>query len=135
MYKVFAKDFLKKLNKKNNIKNKILILGIAFKENTNDLRNSKVFDLSEYLKSKGNNVFVYDPLIKSKLKNTNFKFYNNLKFQGNFDGIFFAVPHKEILNNLLKINKFLKNETIIYDLKSVIPNTFRFKKNVKIISF
>ena len=135
MYKVFANDFLKKLSKKNNIRHKILVLGIAFKENTNDLRNSKVFDLCDYFRSKGNNVFVYDPLIKSKLINKNFKFYNNLKFQENFDGIFFAVPHDEILNNLMKINKFLKNETIIYDLKSVIPDTLKFKKNVKIIGF
>ena len=135
MYKVFANDFLKQLNKKNNIRHKILILGIAFKENTNDLRNSKVFDLCEYLRSKGNNIFVYDPLIKSRLKNKNFKFYNNLKFQGNFDGVFFAVPHDKILNNLLKINKFLKNETIIYDLKSVISDTLKFKKDVKIIGF
>ena len=87
------------------------------------------------LNSKGNKVFVYDPLIQNKIKNKNFIFSNTLNFKNKFDGIFLAVPHKEIMNNLSKLNKFLNNDSIIYDLKSVISKNFKFKRNVKIINF
>ena len=135
MFKDFAEDFLKNIKKKLKKKFNILILGLTFKENTNDLRNSKVFDLCKNLNSKGNKVFVYDPLIQNKIKNKNFIFSNTLNFKNKFDGIFLAVPHKEIMNNLSKLNKFLNNDSIIYDLKSVISKNFKFKRNVKIINF
>ena len=136
MYKSLAIDFLKKIPiNKNKKKINILILGLAFKENTNDLRNSKIFDLCKYLKHKGCNVSVYDPLINIKVKDKNFYFSNKLNFKRKFSGIFLAVPHKEILIKLEKLKKFINKGAIIYDLKDMIQKRTRFTKSLKIIRY
>ena len=134
MHKHLGTDFLKKIYSSRKKMN-ILILGLAFKENTNDLRNSKIFDLCKYLKSKNHNIVVYDPLICLEIKNINFEFVNKLKFKKKFDAIFFAVPHEKILSNLNKIVSFLKNKSIIYDLKGAIQKNKKFQKEIKIIKF
>ena len=77
---------------------KILFLGLSFKENTNDLRNSKNLELLKML-SKKYKIYYFDPLV-SLLKKTN---KNIVKFKKQqYDVIILSVPHKNIF-------KFIKN--------------------------
>ena len=70
---IYGKKIIKKIEKKyKNKKINLGIFGLTFKENTNDTRDSKVFDIINILKKKKVNIFTYDPnLTKSDLKNKN----------------------------------------------------------------
>ena len=62
-----SKIFVQNLNK-NKIKLKssnILVLGFTFKENCNDIRNSKIADIYYYFKNKVRNIHIYDPIAKN----------------------------------------------------------------------
>jgi len=87
----------------------ILILGATFKENTPDMRNSKVPIIMEELQKNGVNTFLYDPLIES------FSAAPSKEF---FDAILLAVPHQQFEH--FNIDTFLKDKSkkIIFDLKS-----------------
>jgi UDP-N-acetyl-D-galactosamine dehydrogenase len=101
------------------IKNaRALVLGITFKEDCNDIRNSKVIDIVRELIQFGMKVDVYDPNanpIEVK-KEYDLEIVNKLK---RYDAIILAVSHKIFLNIDFKS---LKNDSksIIYDIKSVL---------------
>ena len=109
---------------------KILVLGITFKENCPDLRNSKVFDLCNELKEYNLIPDVFDNIVSKDdshlLKNYNF--FNELQQIENkkYDLIVLAVPHNEYDFNFIK-NK-LKLNGFIFDIKGVL------KKNKIVIS-
>ncbi len=99
----------------------ILMLGLTFKEDCPDLRNSKVVDIVEGLKSYGINVIIYDP-VADKLeakREYNLEIINSLENINNLDVIIGAVNHKEFKN--LEINNLYKNEQekILLDLKGI----------------
>ncbi len=103
----------KKISKYLNSSSKILYLGVTFKENINDLRNSKYLDLLNLISIK-NKIHYYDPLVYD-LKNSN---KNILKFKMQvYDVIIFAVPHDKF-NKFLKtnINNILKKSGVFIDL-------------------
>ena len=119
MPKFYAYDFIKKLSLKGKLSNEtnLLILGITFKENCPDIRNSKVIDLIKELRDFGCNVDVYDPIANkdlvieeygidliNKQEDINWKIYS---------GIFGAVSHKEFKN--LEID--FSSDPIIYEIK------------------
>jgi len=118
-----ASILLKKL-KKNNLKFsecKVGILGVTFKENCNDLRESKVLDIIKTLQKAKVKLQVYDPIVSVKDFN---KYYPNLKIkkiQNKLDALIVAVSHKEFLKlNYTKIKNMLKNEnSIVMDVKSI----------------
>ena len=104
----------KKINKILSKKSKILFLGITFKENVPDLRNSKSFDLISFLRKNSHKVELHDPLITSKeLGLINFKKIKD----SSFDGVILAVPHKFYIKNFAKIKKFLKPGGVFFDIK------------------
>ena len=98
---------------------KILILGITFKENCPDIRNSKVIDIYQELLHFGLEVDVFDPIANED------EVYNNYGIKPinkllKYDGIVLAVEHEcfRILNlNEIKIN----DSSIIFDTKSFFP--------------
>ena len=98
---------------------KVIILGIAFKENCPDTRNSKVFDLHDNLIAHGIDVDVYDPIISPEEKqNHTFHQITNLK-QGYYDAAILAVPHEDIVKLGIKsIKSVLKQDSLFFDLKS-----------------
>ncbi len=135
MYKNLSNHFHKIINKNSNKKNNhILVLGLTFKENTNDLRNSKIFDFCENLKNKGYKISVYDPLVSSNIKNKNFRLYNKINFKNKFNSVFFAVPHKIILNNFNKLSNFLEKEALIFDLKNILTSK-KLRSDIRIFKF
>ena len=90
MFKNLSNHFHKIVSKNSHNKKNVLVLGLTFKENTNDLRNSKIFDFCKHLKKKGYKISVYDPLISNTIRNKNFTFYNKIKFKNKFNSVFFC---------------------------------------------
>ena len=97
----------------------ILILGITFKENCPDVRNTKVVDVVNALKSYRTNINIYDPWADTKEVMNEYGL-KSLKSppKEKFDAIVLAVSHNEFLN--LDLNIFKKNISVIYDVKGVI---------------
>ena len=77
---------------------------------------------------------VYDPLVSTKLTTKSFKFHNKLNFKNKFDSVFFAVPHKAILDKFKNISKILNNNAIVFDLKSVL-NKKKMRSDLSIFKF
>ena len=108
------------------IKNsKILILGIAFKENCNDIRNSKVFDIIKNFEEYDIKTTIFDPLVlPSLVKENNYKIknlnFNNIYKKNKYDAIVLAVNHKIFKNFNYKEN--LKKNSVLYDVKRVLKN-------------
>ena len=109
------------------MKIKILILGIAFKENISDIRNSQVIKILKMMKSSDFKIYVYDPHID---KNKSFlskkiNFLNKLNKINFFDAIFIGTPHKKIIKiGGKKIKSFCKQKSFIFDLKSSLNKKF-----------
>jgi UDP-N-acetyl-D-galactosamine dehydrogenase len=102
------------------IKNaKILALGITFKENCPDVRNTKAVDVINQLESYGTNISLYDPWANPE----EVKHEYNLKTtqtlpDGKFDAIVLNVAHKEFLD--LDLEALLSPKGIIYDVKGIV---------------
>ena len=112
--------------KKKNIRIKeslILILGLTFKENCVDMRNSGVKSVVQGLKKNGCKLDLYDPLASS---HEVFKVYdqypiNKLK-NNTYDAIVIAVAHKNFYSmGFDSIKNLVKKNSIIYDLKNLFP--------------
>lgn len=104
-----------------NIKSaKILILGLTFKENCSDIRNSKVSDLVKELCDYGSEIFVHDPLADAKeaLKEYDIKLSQWDQIP-QVDAIIYAVPHNEYRNmEVDQLLKKLKTGSVFIDVKS-----------------
>ena len=95
-----------------------LILGLAFKENTGDVRNSKVVDVYQELKSFGMEVDMYDPLANpaQALKEYGIELVQEILLS-NYQAILLAVPHETF--STLDIQS--SPQCVVYDLKGVLP--------------
>ncbi|WP_233883728.1 nucleotide sugar dehydrogenase [Tenacibaculum piscium] len=107
-------------------KAEILILGITFKENCPDIRNTKVIDVYHALKSYGVQVDIYDPWAKTEevLSEYDFELTNNL-YEKKYDAVVLAVSHhqfKEI--DLLQLKK---ENSVVYDVKNFLPQNLTDK--------
>ena len=103
----------------------ILILGITFKENCPDVRNTKVVDIYQTLLEYSNNIKVYDPWPNPEIvkKHYNIHIQQDLTQveDTKYDAVILAVSHKEFLN--MDIRSLLKNKEtgVVYDVKGVLP--------------
>tara|TARA_B100002052_G_scaffold299170_1_gene335913 strand:- start:17157 stop:18455 length:1299 start_codon:yes stop_codon:yes gene_type:complete len=103
---------------------RVLILGITFKENCPDTRNTKVVDIYHELLTYHINVSVYDPwACKNNLKiEYGIDLINNIEY-GEYDAVILATAHKQFLD--LDYDKLKKsNSSIIFDVKSVIDKKY-----------
>ena len=98
---------------------KLLMLGITFKENCPDVRNTKIVDVISSLKEYGIAVCVYDPWANSEQVMLEYGLtISNVLPTITYDAIVLGVAHKEFLNLDLE---FLKNKnSIVYDVKGVL---------------
>lgn len=97
----------------------ILIMGLTFKENCPDLRNTRVVDLVEEFKSFNCNVDVYDPWVN---KDEAVHEYNinpiSTPIEGKYDAILLAVAHDEFKKITVdQIKAFGKDNHVLYDIK------------------
>lgn len=123
-----AKVFIKLLTKKkiNIPKAKVLILGLSFKENCPDIRNSKVYDLIRSLRGYGVLIDAFDPIaFSSEFYSEEADFEHIIEPKADFyDGIILAVPHEYFkMLGIRKIREMGKNNHIFYDLKAVFKKT------------
>jgi UDP-N-acetyl-D-galactosamine dehydrogenase len=116
-----AKQVVKLMIKKGlNIKDaEVLILGITFKENCPDVRNTKVVDVIKALSDYGMKVPVYDPWAEPKevMHEYGLTITNTLPNK-KFDAVVLGVSHKEFLN--LDLDAITKVESVVYDVKGVL---------------
>ncbi|WP_243472471.1 nucleotide sugar dehydrogenase [Winogradskyella sp. MH6] len=99
-----------------------LVLGITFKENCPDIRNSRVIDIIEELQSYHVNVDVYDPWASTE--EVKHEYNLDLKssmddLQSNYDAIILAVSHNEFLE--LSIDNLKSDNSVVFDVKSLLP--------------
>lgn len=100
---------------------KVLVLGLSFKENCPDVRNTKVIDIVHELEEYNIDVDVYDPWVdKAEAERE----YNVTPISkpavNNYDGIILAVAHNEFVElGVEQIRALGKNEHVLYDLKYV----------------
>ena len=118
--------FLNKLSQTidQNINAKILILGLAFKEDCPDIRNTKVYDVYTKLKNNVRKVDIYDPYVDPKEAKEIYGIELINKIQdSDYDGIILAVPHKELrLMGVKAIKRLGRDNCILFDLKSVFSS-------------
>ena len=117
-----ANQTIKCMNKKGvMVKNaKILILGITFKENCPDIRNTKVVDIYHTLNEYTPNITVFDPWANAEHV---FQEYGvtvtNEAPTTKFDAVILAVAHKEFLD--MDVKAFAKEGGVVYDVKGILP--------------
>ncbi len=102
-------------------KTRVLVMGLTFKENCPDLRNTKVIDVISGLKGEDISVDIYDPWVdKGHAEDIyNIKIVEELE-QNIYDAIIIAVAHNIFLDlGLENIKKSAKDKHVIYDLKSI----------------
>ena len=101
---------------------KVLVLGITFKENCPDIRNSRVIDVIEELKEFGCDINIYDPWAdKAEVKheyNLDILSQSQLDWES-YDGVVLAVAHNEFKGLDIKPT----DKTVVYDIKSILVDT------------
>ncbi len=115
-----VKLMIKKEHKINN--SNVLVLGITFKENCPDIRNSKVIDIIRELKDFGCNIDIYDPWADSKEVKHEYGLdlindYSSIKDK-KYHGIVLAVSHDQFKE--LDFKELRNNGAVIYDVKGIV---------------
>ena len=112
-----VKLMIKKEHKVN--ASKALILGVTFKEDCPDIRNSKVIDIYNELIQYGIDVEVYDPHADAHEVSEEYNINLIAKIGSEYDAVILAVSHKEFLN--IEFKKIIKNSnSVIFDTKSFL---------------
>jgi UDP-N-acetyl-D-galactosamine dehydrogenase len=102
---------------------RVLMMGLTFKENCPDLRNSKVADVIRELKNYGAKVDVYDPWIDADEAEHEYGIRPiRAPAKGRYDAVVLAVAHKQFRDmGLNTIRSFAKKPHVLYDIKYVFP--------------
>ena len=123
MGKYIADKTIKVMSKVGKVikKSNILILGLAFKEDCTDIRNSRVFDIIRDLEAYGANIDVYDPWVDSKNIKKNLMITDPLKSIKKYDAIIVAVSHKQFRSYSSKDYSYLSNgKEVVIDIKNIV---------------
>lgn len=98
---------------------KILILGVTFKENCPDIRNTKVVDIYHTLNEYTNNITICDPWANPESVKHEYGIEIVSSVDDNdYDAVILAVSHKEFIG--MDIKSYLKNNGVVYDVKGVL---------------
>ena len=100
---------------------KLLMLGITFKENCPDVRNTKIVDVIAALKEYGIEITIYDPWANTEDVMHEYKLSTIKKIPiEKFDAIILGVAHNEFLH--LEIDSLRNEKSILYDVKGILEN-------------
>ena len=99
-------------------KAKALILGITFKENFNDIRNSKIPEIYKALETEGIEVEVYDPIADPELVKKQYGI-SLTKTPQKYEAVILAVAHQEFLEKGVGQYKN-RNGAVVFDIKSAL---------------
>lgn len=118
--------FLKKLalSRIHIVNANILILGLTFKENCPDLRNTKVIEIVQELCKCHANVEVYDPWADKELAKQYFNITMQQKLKiGYYDAILLAVSHTEFIEmDKKELRALLNKNGVLFDIKGMLPS-------------
>ena len=99
----------------------LLMLGIAFKENCPDVRNTKIVDVISSLKEYGINVTIYDPWVNPAAVSHEYGLVTtNVLANSKFDAVVLGVAHKEFLS--LDYKSLQNENSVLYDVKGILGN-------------
>ena len=100
---------------------KILMLGITFKENCPDIRNTRAIDIHKELTDFGIEVTIYDPWAKPEevMHEYGVPILSEFPESNGYAAIILAVAHKEFLS--LNLSHLKSTGTLIYDVKGILP--------------
>lgn len=117
-----ASEVVKLMIKKEIVLHKaeLLLLGITFKENCPDVRNTKIVDIVHALKEYGINITIYDPWAKPEevLHEYGIVCHSKLNDETKFDAVVLGVSHNVF--NTLDIDSLTKSNNVIYDVKGFL---------------
>lgn len=101
---------------------KILVLGLTFKENCPDLRNTRVTDIIDELSSYGASIEVYDPWADSQAAHQHYgvTMIESLT-ENRYDAVVLAVAHQEFMQfTQEKVDRITQANFVVYDVKDVL---------------
>ena len=98
---------------------RVLILGITFKENCPDIRNTRVVDVYRELQDFGMQVEVYDPWATSEEVKEEYGISLIDRPEGKYEGVLLAVAHDEFRK--MNLSDFSNPNSVLFDLKSTLP--------------
>lgn len=97
----------------------VLVLGITFKENCPDVRNTKVVDVIKNLKDYGTNVTIYDPLADPDEVQHEYGLTTTRELpNGKYEAVVLTVAHNEFMD--LDLDQLKNGQTVVYDVKGVL---------------
>jgi len=109
---------------------RVAVLGLTFKENCNDLRNSKVPDIIYELNEYGISPKIFDPIASSSEAEEHYGLtLSQPDAQSVYDAVIIAVAHKQFIDDMDNIVARIAPGGILIDVKSVVPSNLR--RNVK----
>lgn len=101
---------------------KVLILGLTFKENVKDIRNSRICHTIKTLQAFGITVDAYDPLLTQEEIVHEFPTIPLIpSLEGSYDAVIIATPHKQFKGKEAVITKLLNGSGVIMDIKKFLP--------------
>ena len=107
----------------NTVGARVLVLGLAFKENCPDIRNTKVVDVVSALENYHLDIDVFDPWVNSTEAEAEYGIEMlDAPLPSAYDAIILAVPHNAFLTADFDVLAYAKEPHIIYDVKGVLPN-------------
>lgn len=126
MSKYVAADIVKRmlLAEKPVRNGRILMLGVTFKENCPDIRNTKVIDLVDELQSYGAIVDIYDPWADNEeaQHELGVQLLPSLPDDADYDAAIVAVAHREFVQaGQLGFGRLVGENGVVYDLKNIVP--------------
>ena len=113
-----CKNIIANLPKKNS---KILIMGVSFKKNCDDIRNSKIIELAHLLRKKSCNIYLHDPLVKLAVNKSEVIIKKNINIseikKNKFNAVIIGAGHDMFLKyNNSFYKKILHKNAILFDL-------------------
>jgi UDP-N-acetyl-D-galactosamine dehydrogenase len=99
----------------------VLVLGVTFKEDCPDIRNSRVVDVIHELRSFGTNVDIYDPHADGAEVKHEYGLHTISSPQKKYDAVVLAVGHKEFRD--LDWKKIKHDKTVVYDVKGFLDQS------------
>jgi UDP-N-acetyl-D-galactosamine dehydrogenase len=125
MGKHIASSVIKKMMKKglNTASSRVLVMGLTFKENCPDLRNTRVIDIIEEFSEYGIQVDVYDPWVNPAEAISEYGIELVAELQpASYDGLVLAVAHREFFEMpITSLRALCRERAVIFDVKGLFP--------------
>lgn len=103
---------------------RVLVLGLAFKENCPDLRNTRVVDIVDELRSFGTSVDVLDPWVDAAEAQAEYGIEllaSDAAASGDYDAVVLAVAHEQFTTPGFDVRAWVADGGVVYDVKGVLP--------------